>query len=295
MADSRITDLTELTTPAVDDWLEVVDKSNTTDNAAGSSRKIALTRVGGLVLQTTAKTAGFTAVNGESYLVDLATAAAHVTVTMPASPSVGDRFRVTVRDDDLSSGYRIEWARNSSNIMSGTDDDPYWLFIEGESIEWRYIGGGSGWIMDRDGRIPMVGRMRQTTTGNSLNNGSFTKLTNWVSQKDVGGIVDTTNSRFNVRRSNEYLIGGRVTSDNLGADKILIMGFFDDSGNELERLHRATISTADNPTMSSAINMSVTAGSPLTLQMFVNEAGRTSDVDPVQVEGLFWIREFFSK
>lgn len=40
-ADTRITDLTELTqgNVATDDWVECVDTSNTTDNAAGSSRK----------------------------------------------------------------------------------------------------------------------------------------------------------------------------------------------------------------------------------------------------------------
>lgn len=41
-ADSRITDLTALTTAATGDFAEVVDVSDTTDNAAGSSRKITL-------------------------------------------------------------------------------------------------------------------------------------------------------------------------------------------------------------------------------------------------------------
>jgi hypothetical protein len=42
-ADSRITDLTELTSGSIagGDWLACVDTSNTTDNAAGSSRKCA--------------------------------------------------------------------------------------------------------------------------------------------------------------------------------------------------------------------------------------------------------------
>lgn len=40
MADAKLTAKTELTTPANDDWLYIVDKSDTTDDAAGSSKKI---------------------------------------------------------------------------------------------------------------------------------------------------------------------------------------------------------------------------------------------------------------
>ena len=44
MADTKLTGLTELSVPAIDDWLYWVDKSDTTDDAAGSSRKASLTR-----------------------------------------------------------------------------------------------------------------------------------------------------------------------------------------------------------------------------------------------------------
>ena len=47
MADTKITDLTETSVPALDDWCETVDKSDTTDDAAGSSRKLSLNRLGG--------------------------------------------------------------------------------------------------------------------------------------------------------------------------------------------------------------------------------------------------------
>lgn len=44
-ADSRITDLPELTAPATGDFLEIVDVSDTTDNEAGSSRKVRVDRI----------------------------------------------------------------------------------------------------------------------------------------------------------------------------------------------------------------------------------------------------------
>ena len=46
MADQKLTDLTELATSAAsDDWLYVVDKSDTTDSAAGSSKKISVSNL----------------------------------------------------------------------------------------------------------------------------------------------------------------------------------------------------------------------------------------------------------
>lgn len=44
-ANSKITALTELVSPAPGDWLEIVDVSDTTDDAAGSSRKTRVDRI----------------------------------------------------------------------------------------------------------------------------------------------------------------------------------------------------------------------------------------------------------
>ena len=43
MANTKVTDLTEVTTVASGDFLYVVDVSDTTDSSAGSSRKITQT------------------------------------------------------------------------------------------------------------------------------------------------------------------------------------------------------------------------------------------------------------
>lgn len=45
MSDVKITAFTELTGVAIDDWVYVVDKSNTTDDPAGSSRKVKLSNL----------------------------------------------------------------------------------------------------------------------------------------------------------------------------------------------------------------------------------------------------------
>lgn len=45
MSDKKVTDLTEVTTPADNDWLYLVDVSDTADNSAGSSRKSQVSNV----------------------------------------------------------------------------------------------------------------------------------------------------------------------------------------------------------------------------------------------------------
>ena len=49
MADTKLTGLTEISTLAIDDQLYIVDKSDTTDDAAGSSRRVQVDRLGGFV------------------------------------------------------------------------------------------------------------------------------------------------------------------------------------------------------------------------------------------------------
>jgi len=48
MANRKITDLPELLTPANDDWLYIVDKSDLTESAEGTSKKIKKNNVIGL-------------------------------------------------------------------------------------------------------------------------------------------------------------------------------------------------------------------------------------------------------
>lgn len=49
MADTKLTGLTETSVPALDDWLYSVDLSDTTDDAAGSSRKLSFNRLLGML------------------------------------------------------------------------------------------------------------------------------------------------------------------------------------------------------------------------------------------------------
>ena len=98
---------------------------------------------GGLInWQLTAKTAAFTAVSGEGYLVDITSAA--ITVTLPAAPSAGDEIIIVDYASNAGTN-NITLGRNSLNIRGATDD----LVLDNNNQTARllYSGATKGWLV----------------------------------------------------------------------------------------------------------------------------------------------------
>ena len=96
---------------------------------------------GGLSLQATPKTANFTAVAGEQYIVDTSSSA--FTMTFPASPSVGDTVGVidyagTFHTNNLTLG------RNSVNVLRAAADGV--INTKNWSTSWMYVHATPGWL-----------------------------------------------------------------------------------------------------------------------------------------------------
>ena len=90
---------------------------------------------------TTAKTAGFTAVAGNGYFVNTTSGA--ITVTLPASPTAGDL--VGIKDyANTADTNNITIARNGEPIQ-GTAND-FVISTEGLSIILIYVDGTQGWV-----------------------------------------------------------------------------------------------------------------------------------------------------
>jgi len=90
---------------------------------------------------TTAKTAGFTAVAGNGYFVNTTSGA--ITVTLPASPSAGDL--VGIKDyANTADTNAITIARNGENIQ-GTAND-FIINTEGAAVTFIYVDGTQGWL-----------------------------------------------------------------------------------------------------------------------------------------------------
>ncbi len=97
-------------------------------------------REGSVDWQTDIKTSAFTAVSGEGYFVNTTSAA--ITVTLPASPSVG--AIVAIKDyANTADTNNITIARNGSNIDGGTDNPL--ITNEGGAATFVYGDATKGW------------------------------------------------------------------------------------------------------------------------------------------------------
>jgi hypothetical protein len=102
----------------------------------------------GLSWQSDIKTSAFTAVAGEGYWINTTSAA--ITVTLPASASVGDTIEFT--DYARTWGTNaVTLSLNSLNFQGGTSNPVY--DTNGESIKIIYSGTTKGWIPSNDGAV----------------------------------------------------------------------------------------------------------------------------------------------
>ena len=98
--------------------------------------------VGSVNWQTSIKTTAFTAVSGEGYFVN--TTGGAITVTLPASPSVGNI--VAIKDyANTADTNAITIARNGSNIDGGTVDPT--ITAEGGAVALVYADATKGWLI----------------------------------------------------------------------------------------------------------------------------------------------------
>ena len=96
---------------------------------------------GGLVAWQSVQTTGFTAVKGRGYPCNTTSAA--FTVTLPASPSVGDQVLLLDYAGTFATN-NITLARNSNKIEGGTSDKV--LTTNREAVTLTYVDSTQGWV-----------------------------------------------------------------------------------------------------------------------------------------------------
>lgn len=132
MADGKLTAQTELTAPALRDLLYIVDVSNTTDDAAGSSRKITNEVNAGKFLRSSLIDGLTISNNGTDATNDLDIAAGVATVTD------GTTWRVAELASSLTKQLDATWAvgTNQGGLDTGTASDTtyhIWLIMRSDT------------------------------------------------------------------------------------------------------------------------------------------------------------------
>ena len=103
-------------------------------------------RTGTVDWDTTAKTAGFTAVSGTGYFVNTTSGA--VTMTLPATPSPGDIVAVKDYAGTFATN-NLTIARNGSNLEGSTYDKV--VSTNFQNFTMVYVDGTQGWIATDSG------------------------------------------------------------------------------------------------------------------------------------------------
>lgn len=162
---------------------------------------------GGLTITST-KTANYTASDGDHVVCDSAAAVGNFTITLPASPSAGNKVRVTLIKDDTTRV--VDIGRNSSNINGGTDESKWRLVLEGDTVLFTYVGSDCGWQAE-DGIQAADAAVRATTDQTGFLTDTFTKIEFDTEDWNRACTVSLANERITVRREGEYSIFGNYT------------------------------------------------------------------------------------
>jgi hypothetical protein len=101
---------------------------------------------GAVSWDTTAKTTGFTAVDGVGYFVN--TTAGAITVTLPLSPAAGAVIGVSDYANIFATN-NLTLGRNGSNIGGVTADSA--LVVNGAAVTLVYVDATKGWIVTDSG------------------------------------------------------------------------------------------------------------------------------------------------
>ena len=167
---------------------------------------------GALALSLSSADAGLTGTVGQLDVRDISSFTADRTYTLPGTAAVGDRCGVM-----LSAGHATKTlliTATSGDTLNGISGGTTWsrLFIANEVLVFVCTVANTTWIVEQDGRIPMVGRMHLTTATDLTQSGSTWFLpTNeggaWTTIKDVGSTCDATTGKFTFRRACTALIG----------------------------------------------------------------------------------------
>jgi len=171
-----------------------------------STTAAAASDAGGLTPVLSSADASLSGTVGQLDVIDISGYSADRTYTLPATAAVGDLCGVMLSAGDTA--YELLITAAGGDTLNGIAGGTEWsrVFITNEVVTFVCIVANTTWMVDYDGRIPMVGVMRLTTlTDLTQSAGVYWLPTDeggvWTSYANVGAIVDTATSKITIRRA----------------------------------------------------------------------------------------------
>lgn len=213
MADTKLTALTALTTPSLDDLIYTVDDPAGTPASRKTTIAELMTATG--LLHTAGPADGNqTMAVGVMYVTNISGYTADRTFTLPATAAVGDRCGIILSAGD--DAFELLITAAAGDTLNGIAGGTEWsrLFIDYECVIFRCVAASATWVVEYDGRIPQHGMIHLTTSADGETASTFTRPTAassagaWTALINRGSCVTTSTDRITARRAGKYLIAG---------------------------------------------------------------------------------------
>jgi hypothetical protein len=160
---------------------------------------------------TAVKTASYTAVSGDWILCDANVAAGDIDITLPATPSTGDRVKITLATAHATRKVTIN--RNSSTIDGGTAAEFQTyniLWKAGDTVTFRCVGTSAWVTAERQIANRFMARMTLTTNQLNLTNTTVTEVLLDTVDVDYNGNLNTTTHLYTIPITGYYLCNAGV-------------------------------------------------------------------------------------
>ena len=184
---------------------------------------------GGSELTLTDKTTSYTAVSGDWINYDLSGAGSAATVTLPASPTIGQIVRVTLGLESVFPAICVHFLRNGALIngsLAAEEELYHTLWKAGDTVTFKCMKNGYWTTTDRNIANRFSARMFLTGNQNNLTDVTVTKVLLNTVDVDYNDDLDiTTGHDYTVPVTGYYLCNAGVQwlGSSLLANKLFVM------------------------------------------------------------------------
>jgi hypothetical protein len=163
------------------------------------------TSSGDSFIQTSIKTANYTASANDEVLVDCNSASANIYISMPASPANGTQVRVVLISQHTTRVCIL--SRNGSNwngVTIALIEDEYTLVMNGDAVTLRFVNSTIGWIILMDALQPHHCQTKASTFVDKAANANIDNSFYNTIIIDNANLIQPTTYKMKIKRQGIY-------------------------------------------------------------------------------------------